>query len=86
MSNYIARLKERTPHERRQFALRTALIVTAVVFVGWAATLSVRLATEGTRIANTVQNSANTAAALEAVTGTSVQNNNSNSGKGWFGF
>lgn len=36
---------ERTPHQRRQAALQIASIVTAVLFVGWIATLGVRLAT-----------------------------------------
>jgi len=46
MKKYIDRMRnERTPHERRQAALQIATAVTAVLFVGWVATLGVRVAT-----------------------------------------
>ncbi len=34
--------EEKTPHERRAIALRVASTVTAILFVGWLATLGVR--------------------------------------------
>jgi hypothetical protein len=46
MKKFIKRMQdERTTHERRQFAVRTAGMLTAVLFVGWLATLGVRLGT-----------------------------------------
>jgi hypothetical protein len=52
MRRYIERMQEeRTPHERRQFALRVAGGVTAVLFVGWLATLGIRFSTVSTEIA-----------------------------------
>ncbi len=46
MKKYIHYMRtERTPHQRRQAALQIATITTAVIFVGWVATLGVRVAT-----------------------------------------
>jgi len=44
MKKMIENVKQRPPHERREFAMRVALSVTGVIFVGWLATLGVRLA------------------------------------------
>jgi hypothetical protein len=43
MKKYIARMHSKSTHERRQHAARIATVVTAVVFVGWLATLGFRL-------------------------------------------
>ncbi len=71
MKKYIHYMRnERTPHERRQAALQIASMVTAVLAVGWVATLGVRLATNPGAIAgdeNTVQLVANVESGLEAV-------------------
>jgi hypothetical protein len=46
MKKYIHHMRtERSSHERRQVALQIASMVTAVLFLGWVATLGVRLAT-----------------------------------------
>src|SRR3989338_999673 len=48
MKKYFKHLQEdRTPHDRRQFAVRVAGTLTAVLFVTWAASLGVRLANPG---------------------------------------
>jgi hypothetical protein len=44
MKRYIENMHKREPHERRAHALRVASAVTMVVFVGWLATLGLRLA------------------------------------------
>lgn len=36
-------MKQRPPHERRQAAMRIAGAITGVIFIGWIATLGVRL-------------------------------------------
>jgi hypothetical protein len=45
VKKYIEHMREQPPHDRRQAALRIATVVTAVIFVGWLATLGLRLAT-----------------------------------------
>ena len=60
---------EKSPHERRQAALQIATILTAILFVGWIATLGVRLATNPIADENTVQLVANVEAGIEAVQG-----------------
>jgi len=48
MKKYFKHLQEdRTPHDRRQVAVRVAGTLTAVLFVTWAASLGVRLASPG---------------------------------------
>lgn len=44
MKNYFQHVEGKTPHERRRHAMQIAGAVTAVLFVGWLATLGVRLA------------------------------------------
>jgi hypothetical protein len=44
MKRYIEKIQAKPPHERRETALRIATSVTGVIFVGWLATLGVRLA------------------------------------------
>lgn len=54
MQRYLTRLQEeKTPHERRQIAVRVAGAVTAVLFVGWLATLGVRVSTSEPKVADT---------------------------------
>jgi hypothetical protein len=64
MKKYFERMQEeRTPHERRAYAVRMAGIVTAVLFVGWLATLGLRLgAGAGVVAQQNAQNSAQNAA------------------------
>lgn len=48
MKDYFNRMKqERSAHERRQWSLRAAGVVTVVIFLGWTATLGMRFATPG---------------------------------------
>ncbi len=66
MKRYIQHIQDtHTPHERRQVAMRIATIVTAVLFIGWLATLGVRLGGGVPAVAE--QGGQNSAAALEAV-------------------
>jgi hypothetical protein len=51
MKNYIHNMRQKAPHERRQAAMRIAATVTAVLFLGWVATLGVRLATPSAKTA-----------------------------------
>ena len=44
IKRYLENVKQRSAHERRGFALRVATSITGVIFVGWLATLGVRLA------------------------------------------
>ncbi|MBC7836472.1 hypothetical protein H7X87_01695 [Acetobacteraceae bacterium] len=56
MRNYIKRLQdEKTPHERRSFAVRVAGALTAVIFVGWLATFGMRLSNDEKAIAENTQ-------------------------------
>lgn len=48
MKNYFEHMHSKSTHERRQHALRVASVVTGVVFLGWLATLGVRLGSSGT--------------------------------------
>jgi hypothetical protein len=45
MKNYIAHMKSKTPHERRQHAMQVASVATALLLVVWVTTLGVRFAT-----------------------------------------
>lgn len=47
MKRYIEHIQTREPHERRTHALRVSSAVVAVVFVGWIATLGLRLTSAG---------------------------------------
>ncbi len=42
MTNYIAHIKSKPPHERRKHALQLSAVITAIVFVGWLASLGIR--------------------------------------------
>ncbi len=53
MKKYIENLKQQPPHERRQAALRLSLMITGVIFLGWFATLSFRLANPAPKTADT---------------------------------
>jgi hypothetical protein len=76
MKNFIERMKEeRTPHERRQFAMRVAATVTAVLFVGWLATFGVRISTSGEiaeQNVNTASQSASVGGVVESPSGNST--------------
>ena len=41
---YIQNMKDKTPHERRQHAMRVSSILTAGIFTAWLLTLGVRMA------------------------------------------
>ena len=70
MRKYIQHIQDtHTPHERRQVAMRMAAILTAILFIAWLATLSVRLGNSVPAVAEEGAN--NAAAALEAVQGSS---------------
>jgi len=43
MKRYFNHMEQKTPHERRQHAMRVAGVVTTLVFVGWIGTLGMRL-------------------------------------------
>ncbi|HEV8677429.1 MAG TPA: hypothetical protein VN701_01175 [Candidatus Paceibacterota bacterium] len=51
MKKYIEQVRQRPPHERRQAALKIAASVSGVIFLGWLATLGVRLATPAPKTA-----------------------------------
>jgi hypothetical protein len=51
VKKYIENLKQKPPHERRQAAMRLSLGITGVIFVGWLATLGVRLSNPGEKTA-----------------------------------
>jgi hypothetical protein len=52
MKKYFERMQqEKTTHERRQWAMRAAGTLTAVLFVGWIATLGVRLSAPSSQTA-----------------------------------
>ena len=52
MKKFITKMQqERTPHERRQFALTFAGGITAVLFVAWLATLGARVAFQNEKTA-----------------------------------
>lgn len=68
MKKFIARMRqEKTPHERRQFSMQVAGVITALLFVGWLGTLGARLVGSGAAPA-----AENTAATLQAVSSTST--------------
>lgn len=63
MRKYLKKIEEeRTPHERRQFALRVAGSVTAVIFVGWLATLGVRIGNMQQEVAENARTNSQSAA------------------------
>ncbi|HUD03009.1 MAG TPA: hypothetical protein VMR46_03305 [Candidatus Paceibacterota bacterium] len=45
MKNYIAHIKSKPPHERRQHAMQIASVITGLLLVVWVTTLGVRFAT-----------------------------------------
>ena len=47
MKRYIEHMQSKPTHQRRQHALQVATMVTAVVFVGWLASLGVRISSSG---------------------------------------
>ncbi len=51
MKKFIESVKQRPPHERRQVAMRIAASITGVIFIGWVATLGVRLSTPSEKTA-----------------------------------
>ena len=57
--------EDRSPHQRRQFALQVAGTMTALIFVAWVSTLGVRLAQSSAQSAQ--EAAANTASTLVAV-------------------
>ena len=57
--------ENKSPHERRQFALQVAGTITALIFVAWVATLGVRLAQSSAQSAQ--EAASNTASTLVAV-------------------
>ena len=67
MKKYIELLRtERTPHERREFALRVATVFTALLFVAWLANLGVRVAEQNKNVAqNNTQSTASTLIAVQ---------------------
>jgi hypothetical protein len=66
MKRYIARLQEeKTPHERRQYALRVATGLTAILFVGWVATLGMRLSQSARVTSEQLQNTASSIIAVQ---------------------
>jgi hypothetical protein len=68
MKKYLERLRnEKTPHERRAFAMRVASVVTALFFVVWITTLGVRLAQHNEDVAKNQANLQSTASTLQAV-------------------
>lgn len=71
MRQYIEHLRnEKTPHERRAFAMRIAGVLTAMVFVVWITTLGFRLSDYNTDVANRAHSN-QAAATLVAVQGAS---------------
>jgi hypothetical protein len=66
MKKYLTQLQEeKTPHERRQFAMKVAGATTFLFFIVWASTLGIRLTENNANVAN--QNIPSTAATLYAV-------------------
>jgi hypothetical protein len=71
MKQYIARLQEeKTPHERRQYALRVATGLTAVLFVGWVATLGLRLSQTAQITSEQIQSTASSIIAVQEASST----------------
>ena len=60
-------MKQRPPHERREAALRVATVVTGVLFVGWLATLGMRLATPAPKTAEQSRFESQVASVLSAI-------------------
>ncbi len=65
MRRYLEHMHSREPHERRKHALHVATIVTSLVFVGWAATLGMRLG--GDSVVAQEETNTQSAAAIQAV-------------------
>ncbi len=51
MKKYFKNMQQRPPHERREAAFRIAAAITGVIFLGWVATLGVRLAAPAPKVA-----------------------------------
>jgi hypothetical protein len=74
MKRYIEKMQnERTPHERREAAIRIASLITAIAFVGWLTTLGFRLSEKNAQTAGA--NTQTTANTLMAVQGTDPLDN-----------
>jgi hypothetical protein len=70
MKNYIAHIKTKPPHERRQHAMQLSAGIIAVVFVVWISTIGLRFASTPAQTAD----SNNTNQLANILNGTSVQN------------
>jgi hypothetical protein len=69
MKKYFGHLQDtKTPHERREVALRIAGVLTALVFVVWLSTFGVRLALDKNAPAQNIQNTAATLVPVDAST------------------
>lgn len=66
MAPYFEHMHRKSPHERRAHAMRVAGVITALIFAGWVSTIGLRAGT-GAQVAQTADQSAQTAAALSAV-------------------
>ena len=73
MKQYLEHMKTKSTHERRAHAMRVAGVVTAVVFVGWLATLGVRLSTSTPQ---TAQNSSDQTQLANVINGTYTPSGN----------
>lgn len=65
MRRYLEHMHSREPHERRRHALHVATMVTTLVFVGWLATLGMRLG--GDPVVAQEETNTQAAAAAQAV-------------------
>jgi hypothetical protein len=65
MQRYFDHMEQKTPHERRAHATRVAGVITALVFVGWVSTLSLRAGGGQSAVANGGDTSSQTAAAVD---------------------
>ncbi len=73
MKRYIEHIKNnRTAHQRRQHAMQAAGALTAALFAVWLGTLGLRLASP-TEVAQTADNSTQTASAAAAVQNSTPQ-------------
>lgn len=66
MRRYLEHMHTREPHERRKHALHVATAITGLLFVGWVATLGVRLGGDPV-VAQNESNNGQAAAAVQAV-------------------
>ena len=75
MRKFIEHMKQRPPHERRLVAMRIAAGVTGVIFVGWMATLGVRLAAPSPKVAQQNSFENQVASVFSSFTGGTSQQN-----------